>query len=144
MNRGLLELEADLALALGVELDLHRDAALPVELERAYRPRVALQGALFGRGSGADVPGQPSLGSGAWLQVPNWAVGATVTFPVFDVFPQRARRQVEARAVLQFIRDSAEQRLERLRDQIGHDCGLAWPALRRFGFSEPRAARTRG
>jgi outer membrane protein len=69
-------------------------------LDRAYRPRVTLQAALFGRGSGADVPGQPSLGDGLWLQVPNWALGATLTFPAFDVFPLRARRQVEAQNLL--------------------------------------------
>jgi outer membrane protein TolC len=69
-------------------------------LDRAYRPRVTLQASLFARGSGADVPGQPSLGDGLWLQVPNWALGATLTFPAFDLFPLRARRQVEAQSLV--------------------------------------------
>jgi outer membrane protein TolC len=69
-------------------------------LDRAYRPRLSLQAALFGRGSGAEVPGQSSLGDGLWLQVPNWALGATLSFPAFDLFPLRARKQVEAQNLL--------------------------------------------
>jgi outer membrane protein TolC len=69
-------------------------------LDRAYRPRVTLQAALFARGSGADVPGLPSFGDGLWLQVPNWALGATMTFPAFDLFPLRARKQVEGQNLL--------------------------------------------
>src|SRR5262249_51580923 len=49
-----------------------------------------------GRGSGADVPGVPSLGNGLWLQVPNWAAAASITFPAFDFFSVSARRRVEA------------------------------------------------
>jgi outer membrane protein len=64
-------------------------------LDRAYFPQVALQSAFAGRGSDADVPGQPSLGNGAWLHVPNWAIGASVTFPAFDIFAINARKRVE-------------------------------------------------
>ena len=69
-----------------------REAAL----DRAYFPHISLQSAYFGRGSGADVPGLPMQGSGAWLQVPNWAVGASVVFPAFDFFSINARKRVEA------------------------------------------------
>jgi outer membrane protein TolC len=69
-------------------------------LEHAYLPRVTLEAALFGRGSGADVPGQARLGDGLWLQVPNWAVGASVSFPALDIFPLRARRRVELQNLL--------------------------------------------
>src|SRR5262249_13772921 len=65
-------------------------------LDRAYYPHITLQSAYYGRGTGADVPGLPSPGSGAWLQVPNWAVGASVTFPAFDFFSINARKRVEA------------------------------------------------
>lgn len=64
-------------------------------LDRAYYPHIILQSAFAGRGSGAEVPGQPSLGSGVWLQVPNWAIGASVTFPAFDIFSINARKRVE-------------------------------------------------
>jgi outer membrane protein TolC len=64
-------------------------------LDRSYFPHVIFQSAFAGRGSGAEVPGQPSLGEGLWLQVPNWAVGVSVTFPAFDIFTVRARKRVE-------------------------------------------------
>jgi outer membrane protein TolC len=64
-------------------------------LDRAYYPHIALQSAFAGRGTGAEAPGVPSFGSGLWLQVPNWAVGASVTFPAFDLFSITARKRVE-------------------------------------------------
>jgi outer membrane protein TolC len=64
-------------------------------LDRAYYPHLTLQSTFAGRGTGADVPGLPSLGNGLWLQVPNWAVGASVTFPAFDIFSINARKSVE-------------------------------------------------
>src|SRR5436190_6051502 len=65
-------------------------------LDRAYYPTIALQSAFFGRGTGAEVPGLPSSGNGVWPNVPNWAIGAQVKFPAFDVFAISARRRVEA------------------------------------------------
>src|SRR5947209_2281932 len=35
------------------------------------------------------------MGNGLWLQVPNWAVGASVAFPAFDFFAASARKRVE-------------------------------------------------
>src|SRR5439155_4278017 len=64
-------------------------------LDRAYYPHVMLQSALAGRGTGAQAPGLPSFGNGLWLQVPNWAIAASVTFPAFDVFSINARKRVE-------------------------------------------------
>jgi outer membrane protein len=64
-------------------------------LDRAYYPRITLQSTFAARGTGADVPGVPSYGNGLWLEVPNWAVGATVTFPAFDIFSINARKRVE-------------------------------------------------
>jgi outer membrane protein len=64
-------------------------------LDRAYYPRVALQSTIAARGTGAEVPGVPSFGNGLWPQVPNWAVGATVTFPALDYFSINARKRVE-------------------------------------------------
>jgi outer membrane protein TolC len=65
-------------------------------LDRAYYPHITLQSTFAGRGTGADAPGVPSFGNGLWLQVPNWAVGASVTFPAFDFFAINARKRVEA------------------------------------------------
>ncbi|PYR74535.1 MAG: TolC family protein [Acidobacteria bacterium] len=64
-------------------------------LDRSYFPHVSFQTVLAGRGSGAQVPGQPLLGDGLWLQVPNWAAGMSVTFPAFDLFSVKARKRVE-------------------------------------------------
>lgn len=64
-------------------------------LQRSYVPRIDVQSAFAGRGSGAQVPGQPLRGSGWSLQVPNWAAGITVTFPALDIFSVRARERVE-------------------------------------------------
>jgi outer membrane protein len=64
-------------------------------LDRAYYPHVTLQSAFAARGTGAEVPGVRSFGNGLWPQVPNWAVGASVTFPAFDIFSINARKRVE-------------------------------------------------
>lgn len=64
-------------------------------LDRSYFPHVSFQSVLAGRGSGAQVPGQPRLGDGLWLHVPNWAAGVSVTFPAFDLFSVKARKRVE-------------------------------------------------
>jgi outer membrane protein len=64
-------------------------------LDRAYFPKITLQSAFAGRGTGADVPGVGSLGNGLWLQLPNWAVGASVSFPAFEIFSVNARKRVE-------------------------------------------------
>jgi outer membrane protein len=64
-------------------------------LDRAYYPTITLQSAFAGRGTGADVPGIRSFGSGLWAQVPNWAVGASVTFSAFETFAISARKRLE-------------------------------------------------
>jgi outer membrane protein TolC len=64
-------------------------------LDRAYYPHITLQSTFAARGTGAKVPGVPSFGDGLWLQVPNWAIGASVTFPAFDRFSINARKRVE-------------------------------------------------
>lgn len=64
-------------------------------LDRAYYPHITLQSTIAGRGTGAEAPMVPAFGNGLWLQVPNWAVGASVTFPAFDIFSLRARKSVE-------------------------------------------------
>jgi outer membrane protein TolC len=65
-------------------------------LARTYAPRVDVQTAFSGRGSGADVPGQPLRGDGWGLDVPNWAVGVTVSFPVLEGFAVNAKKRIEA------------------------------------------------
>jgi outer membrane protein len=64
-------------------------------IDRSYLPHIDLQSAVSGRGSGAQVPGQPLRGDGFSLDVPNWAVGLSVTVPAFEVFAAKARKRVE-------------------------------------------------
>lgn len=67
-------------------------------LDRSYFPRIELQAALAGRGVGRQIDGTSS-GSGLALDVPNWAVGLSVTFPAMEVFRTQAKRRVEAERV---------------------------------------------
>ncbi len=64
-------------------------------LDRSYFPRVELQSAFAGRGVSRQVDGSAS-GSGFALDVPNWAVGVSVTFPSLEIFRTQAKRRVEA------------------------------------------------
>jgi outer membrane protein len=80
-------------------------------VERAFLPRVSLQGAFSGRGSEAEVPGVITGASA--FRVPNWALGAVVTFPVFDIFSANARRSVEEQNEL-----AARSRQEQTRQNI--------------------------
>src|SRR5436190_11899970 len=64
-------------------------------LDRSYFPHVYFLSTFAARDSGAQVPGQPLPGTGLWPQVPNWAAGLSVTFPVFDLFTVNAHKRVE-------------------------------------------------
>jgi outer membrane protein TolC len=66
-------------------------------VENSYYPRIDFQSTVYGRGSGASPDGTVAGGStGLGLQRENWAVGLTVSFPAFDIFSVRARKQIEA------------------------------------------------
>src|SRR5258708_2293201 len=66
-------------------------------LDRAYYPKFYFQSAVFGRGSGF-APAGTLLGgtSGLGPDRSNWAVGVTVTFPLFDIFTIRSRKAIES------------------------------------------------
>ena len=81
------------AVAANAQVDAIR--ARETVLDRSYFPRVELQTAVSGRGVGRQIDGTAS-GSGLALDVPNWAVGVSVTFPFFEVFRAQAKRSVEA------------------------------------------------
>jgi outer membrane protein TolC len=64
---------------------------------RSFAPRINLQTAYSLRGTGATANGTHLGGShGLDFATPNWAVGFTATFPLFDWFSLRDRRQIEA------------------------------------------------
>ncbi len=61
-------------------------------LERSYFPRFFLQGSAYARGTGAETNGDRLGGlNGLAPDTQNYAVGFTVTFPVFDRFSLHAR-----------------------------------------------------
>jgi outer membrane protein TolC len=71
--------------------------ALQHMLGRSFAPRINLQTAYSLRGTGATADGTHLGGShGLDFATPNWAVGFTATFPLFDWFSLRERRQIEA------------------------------------------------
>lgn len=71
--------------------------ALQHVLGRSYAPRINFQTAYSLRGTGATANGIHLGGSdGLDFDTPNWAVGFTATFPVFDWFSLRERTRIEA------------------------------------------------
>lgn len=63
---------------------------------RAYFPRFSFQTAFSVRGTGATSDDARLSGlSGLRPRTSNWAGGVTATFPLFDVFSLRARREIE-------------------------------------------------
>lgn len=81
------------AIAANAQVDAVR--ARDRVLDASYFPRVELQTAVSGRGVSRQVDGRPT-GNGLGLEVPNWAVGLSVTFPSLEILRLQARRRVEA------------------------------------------------
>ncbi len=66
-------------------------------LERSYFPKFAAQGAIYARGTGADVTGGREGGfNGLAPTVQNFAVGFSVTFPLMDLAAIRAKEAVQS------------------------------------------------
>jgi len=66
-------------------------------LDRSYYPKFYLQSSVYGRGSGWDPAGKFEGGTaGLGPDRSNWAVGSTITFPVFDIFAIRSRKAIES------------------------------------------------
>lgn len=80
------------AQAAAVETIRAREQALA----RSYVPRLQVQAAFSGRGTGAQPNGRLIEGKGMFPDTPNWAAGVSVSFPLFEVFALRARREAEA------------------------------------------------
>jgi outer membrane protein TolC len=63
----------------------------------SYFPRINFQTAYSLRGTGATASGTTFGGShGLGFDTPNWAVGVTATFPLFEWFSLRERQRIEA------------------------------------------------
>jgi outer membrane protein len=69
-------------------------------LERTYFPRFYLQGSAYARGSGAEVNGDRLGGlNGLGPNFQNYALGFTVTFPIFDLPSIRAKEAEQSAAI---------------------------------------------
>ena len=83
-------------LALSAEAAVNEVKAREKALDRSYVPRVSLQAAGFARGTGIGPDGRAAGAlSGLAPNTPNWALGASVTFPAFDWFSMRAKKEIE-------------------------------------------------
>jgi outer membrane protein len=69
-------------------------------LERSYFPRFYLQGSAYARGTGAETSGTILGGAnGLAPNVQNYALGFSVTFPVFDFESLRAREAAQSATI---------------------------------------------
>jgi len=69
-------------------------------LERSYFPRFYLQGSAYARGTGAETGGANLSGAnGLAPSVQNYALGFSVTFPVFDFESLRAREAAQSATI---------------------------------------------
>ena len=69
-------------------------------LERSYFPRFYLQGAAYARGTGAETNGNRLGGlNGLAPNFQNYALGFSVTFPIFDLPSLRAREAAQSATI---------------------------------------------
>lgn len=69
-------------------------------LERSYFPRFFLQGSAYARGTGAETDGSRLGGlNGLAPNIQNYALGFTLTFPIFDRFSIHAREAGQAATI---------------------------------------------
>jgi outer membrane protein TolC len=86
----------------------------------AYRPKLDLLGAFYGRGTGALVDGSFEGGSeGLWPERSNWALGLAVRFPLLD-FATRQETKVR-----EYLEQAAAARYEYAVDRVVSDLGRA-------------------
>jgi outer membrane protein len=83
-------------LAIAREAAVSEVKAREKALDRLYYPRLYLQGAAYARGTGIQPDGRTGgAASGLGPNTQNWALGATLTFPAFDWFSIRAKKEIE-------------------------------------------------
>jgi len=76
---------------------VHEAQALERQQRRSYYPRIALQGSVYARGTGAELDGTTGGSfSGLAPSVQNWAVGLTATFAALDLPAIHARQEAQA------------------------------------------------
>jgi outer membrane protein TolC len=117
------------------QADIEAARARGLALERAGFPRLELQAALSGRSVSQNIDGTDA-GTGLALDVPNWAVGVTVSFPVIEVFRNQTRHRAEAARL-----DESTARHERAVQALQSDAARAravTTAARKIAANAPR------
>ena len=101
----------------------------------AFRPKLDLLGAVYGRGTGALLDGSFEGGSeGLWPERTNWALGLAVRFPLLDF---ATRQQTKVR---EYLEQAAEARYEYAVDRVAADVERArihLDAARRIAETTP-------
>ena len=65
-------------------------------LDRSLYPRFTLEGTVYSRGTGVQADGATgNAASGLGPNIQNWGLGMSVTFPLFDLYSLRARKEIE-------------------------------------------------
>ena len=83
-------------LALAQQASVDTVVAREHALDRTFVPKFYLQTSISERGGGALLDGRIDNSKGFFPDIPNWAVGITVTLPAFDIFSIRSRKRIEA------------------------------------------------
>jgi outer membrane protein len=111
---------------------------------KEWRPRIDLQSALYGRGTGAELDGTFRGGvHGLAPSTANWAIGLSVRFDLFGYKQNSVRRQIEAERLEQ-ERAERDVVLEGLRGAVAQ-AEVSVDASRRMAANTPielEAART--
>jgi len=89
-------------------------------LDRSLYPRFTLEGTLYARGTGVQPDGSTgNAASGLGPNTQNWGLGMSVTFPLFERYSIRVRKEIEQAnertesARYQQIRREIEGRIEK-------------------------------
>lgn len=118
------------------KMRIDEQAARVSVINRSYFPRFNFQSAISGRGTGASVDGRAAPGlNGLGPERYNWAVGMTVTFPLFDHAALRARQKIETSNER---REAAryDQAVQDLTGQV-EKARAAWESARRVAENTP-------
>jgi outer membrane protein len=88
--------EAQHPLAMAGQSAIAEVKAREKVIDRSYYPRFYLEGSAYARGTGIQPDGRiGGAASGLGPNIQNWALGLNITFPAFDWFALRAKKEIE-------------------------------------------------
>ena len=106
-------------------------------IDKGFYPKFSIQGAAFGRGSGARIAGSfGGFGRGLYPDHGNWAVGFTAILPILDFKQLNAKKEIELNR-----QNREKSRAELIERELGGRLGQAKAQLdgaRRIAALVPR------